>query len=75
MTISSILLHQIAKKALKGEALSGVEVARAPQLIDKVYGNGDGHLDITDVDDIAINAVGEVVEKTSKVLDFLTSLF
>ena len=73
--IETIILHQILKKAIKGEALSGAEVARAPQLIDKVYGNGDGHLDITDMDDIAINVAGEVVDKTSKVLDFLTSLF
>ena len=75
MTPEAYFLHKVAKKAMKGEPLSSSEVSKTPQLIDKVYGDGDGDLDLHDVDDIAVNLATETTDKLSDFFDFITSLF
>lgn len=68
MSIATMYLHNLAKRVMNGEKVYTAEVANAPKLIDKVYGNGDGHVDLDDVSEIA-SSIG------SKILDIVDSIF
>lgn len=75
MDISTMYLHNLAKRVLTEGKVYPAEVANAPRLVDKVYGNGDGHLDFDDVSEIASNIGSEIADTAGEVFDFLTSLF
>lgn len=72
--IETIYLHNLLKRLIRGDHVVSSEVAKAPQIVDKVYGDGDGSLDMDDVDDIAVNVATEVADKVSSIWDFITSL-
>ena len=72
---TAIYLRNLAKRGLTNEHVSPAEIVYAPKLIDQRYGDGNGVLDIHDVDDIASNVAGEVVDKVGEIIDFFTSIF
>jgi len=71
----TMYLHNLVKRAVTDGHVYPGEIAKAPKLIDKVYGDGDGHLDMSDLDDIASNVTSEVADKASDIWDFVTSIF
>lgn len=75
MNITAMYLHNLAKRALTDGKVYPGEIANAPRFIDKVYGNGDGHLDFDDISEIASNVGSEIADKAGDVLDFIGSIF
>ena len=73
LSLGAWYLHNLAKRAIKGEHVAQAEIVKAPKIVDKVYGDGDGDIDIDDVDDIVVNVATEVTDKASSVCDFITS--
>ena len=58
--LPAIYLRNLAKRALSNEPVSPAEIVRVPKLIDQTYGDGNGVLDIHDLDDITSNVVEEI---------------
>lgn len=75
ISIASIYLHNLAKRAITNGHVHPAEIRNAPKILDQVYGNGDGHLDMSDVTEIAKNVGEEIVDKASDIWDFVTSIF
>ena len=71
----SIYLKNLAKRVVEGEHVYTSEIVNAPKVLDKVYGDGNGHLDFSDVDDIASNVGSEIAEAASNIWDFVLSIF
>lgn len=71
MSITTMYLHNLAKRAATGGRIYPAEIVKAPQLIDKAYGNGDGHLDFDDVSEVA----STIADKAGDIWDFITSIF
>lgn len=74
MDHATMYLHNLAKRVLTDDKVYPAEVANAPRLIDKAYGDGDGHLDLDDVSEFASNIGSEIADKAGDVWDFITSL-
>lgn len=74
MDFATMYLHNLAKRVLTDGKVYPVEVANAPRIIDKAYGDGDGHLDLDDVSEVASNIGAEIADKAGDVWDFITSL-
>lgn len=72
---ATMYLHNLAKRVMSDGHVHPGEIANAPKLIDKVYGDGNGHLDLSDIDDIASNVTTEVVDTATGIWDFITSIF
>ncbi|MCQ2077459.1 MAG: hypothetical protein MJZ20_10650 [Bacteroidaceae bacterium] len=75
MSLGTIYLHNLAKRAMTDGKVYPGEIANAPKVIDKVYGNGDGTLDWDDVTEVVSNIGSEIADKASDVWDFVTSIF
>lgn len=75
MDFATMYLRNLAKRALTDGKVYPAEVVKAPRLIDKVYGDGDGHLDWDDVVEIASNVGSEIADKAGDVWDIITSIF
>lgn len=75
ISLATMYLHNLAKRAMTNGHIYPVEVGNAPKLIDKVYGDGNGTLDLSDLDDITSNVLDEVVDKAEFVWDVITSIF
>lgn len=71
----TIYAHNLIKRAVTGGPVHHAEIANAPKLIDKAYGNGDGHLDMDDVGEIVSNAGEEIAKTVGTIIDIFTSLF
>ena len=74
MIVTNYLIN-LAKRAATGEHVYPVEIAKLPQVIDKVYGDGDGTLELSDVADAAKEIGGELLDKGTHVIDILGSIF
>lgn len=75
ISLATLYLHNLAKRAVTNGRIYPAEVGNAPKLVDKVYGDGNGTLDLSDMDDIVTNVVDEVVDKAELVWDVITSIF
>lgn len=75
MSLTTMYLHNLAKRAMTDGKVYPAEILNAPKLIDKAYGNGDGHLDLDDVTEIATNVGLEIADKAGDIWDFITSIF
>lgn len=75
MSLTTMYLHNLAKRAMTDGKVYPAEVANAPKLIDKAYGNGDGTLDWDDMTEVASNVGSEIADKASDIWDFVTSIF
>lgn len=73
--LAAMYLHNLAKRGFTNGYVAPVEIARAPKLIDQTYGDGNGSLDIHDLDDLASNVVEEISDKIGDLVDFVTSIF
>ena len=74
MDFATMYLHNFAKRVLTDGKVYPAEVANAPRIIDKAYGDGDGHPDLDDVSEVASNIGAEIADKAGAVWDFITSL-
>ena len=76
MDFATMYLHNLAKRVLTNGKVYPAEVANAPRISDKAYGDGDGdgHLDLDDVSEVASNIGSEIADKAGDVWDFITSL-
>lgn len=74
MDVTTMYLHNLAKRVLTDGKVYPAEVVNAPKLIDKAYGDGDGHLDLDDVGEIASNIGSEIADKAGDVWDFISSI-
>ncbi len=74
MSIAGIYLKNLAKRIINEEKVYPAEIVNAPKIIDKAYGNCDGHLDFEDITDIASNVGSEIAEAADSVLDFISSI-
>lgn len=72
--LGALYLKNLAKRAATGEHVYPVEIVKLPQVIDKVYGDGNGTLDMSDIDDIATNVTEEIVDKAEHIWDIGTSV-
>lgn len=63
-------LINLAKRAATGEHVATPEIVNAPRLIDKVYGDGDGTIEISDAVDAVIEIGGNVIDKVGNMLSF-----
>ena len=70
-----IYLHNLAKRVATGGPVHPAEIIKSPKIIDKVYGDGNGTLDSSDLNDIVFNVVDEVVDKAELVWEAITSIF
>ena len=75
MRLITMYLHNLAKRAMTDGKIYPGEIVNAPRLVDKAYGNGDGHLDLDDVTEIASNIGSEIADKAGDVWDIITSIF
>lgn len=75
MSLITMYLHNLAKRAMTDGKIYPSEIVNAPKLVDKAYGNGDGHLDLDDVTEIASNVGSEIADKAGDVWDIITSIF
>lgn len=75
MSLTTMYLHNLAKRAMTDGKIYPTEVVNAPKLIDKAYGNGDGFLDWDDVKEIASNVGTEITDKAGDVWEIITSIF
>lgn len=75
INLGVIYLHSLAKRVATGGNVYPAEIIKAPKIIDKVYGDGNGTLELSDMDDIVSNVVDEVVDKAELVWDVITSIF
>lgn len=75
MELATMYLKNLAKRALNDDKVYPAEIFNAPKLIDKEYGDGDGHLDLDDMSEIASNIGSEIMDKANDVWDFLSSIF
>jgi hypothetical protein len=73
--IATKYLLNLAKRAATDGHVEPVEIANLPKLIDKVYGDGDGQLEISDVVDAATEIGGELVDKATHLLEFIGHIF
>lgn len=71
MSLLTMYLHNLAKRAMTDGKVYPAEVINAPKLIDKAYGNGDGTLDCDDIAEVA----SHIADKVGDALDFITSIF
>lgn len=74
MSLLTIYLSNLAKRAITGEKVYPGEIANAPKIIDQIYGNGDGKFDMDDVSEIVSNIGSEITDKAGDVWDFVTSI-
>lgn len=75
MSLTTMYLHNLAKRPMTDGKVYPAEIVNAPKLIDKAYGNGDGALDWDDVTEVASNVGSEIADKASDIWDFVTSIF
>lgn len=73
--IAGKYLINLAKRAATGEHVATSEIVNAPRLIDKVYGDGDGTLEFSDVMDAVTEIGGNAMDKVGDVLSFIGDLF
>ena len=74
ISIAKMYLHNLAKRVMSDGKVYPAEVVNAPKIIDKVYGDGNGILDLSDVDDVISNLWEEVTDKVDTVIDVLSSI-
>ena len=72
---ASMYLRNLAKRAIMNEHIYPAEIVNAPRIIDKVYGNSDGQLNLTDIEEIANDAGSKIADAASEILDTITSIF
>lgn len=75
LILGKMYLHNLAKRAFTDGMIFPGEIQSASKLADKLYGDGNGTLNISDVDDIASNVTNEVIDKAGDIIDFITSIF
>ena len=74
MDFATMYLHNLAKRVLTNGKVYPAEVANAPRLIAKAYGDGDGHVALDYVSEIASNIGSEIADKAGDAWDFITSI-
>jgi hypothetical protein len=67
-------LFNLAKRAATDGHVATAEIVNTPKLIDKVYGDGDGVFEMSDVIDAATEIGGNMLDKAERVLGFLGGL-
>ncbi len=74
-TIASAYLKNLAKRVATGDHVASSEIVNVPRIIDKVYGDNDGVLEISDVVDAATEIGGNFIDKVTDVISFLSDIF
>ncbi len=73
--IAGKYLMNLAKRVATDEHVAPVEIVNTPKIIDKVYGDGDGALEFSDVVDAATDIGGDIIDKAGDVISFIADLF
>ncbi len=73
--IAGKYLMNVAKRAATGEHVATSEIVNVPKVIDKVYGDGDGTFELSDVVDAATEIGGNIIDKVEDVISFIGDWF
>lgn len=65
--VEQLIVNRVIKGLIKEEDWAMKYVSKLPQMIDSAYGDGDGKLNLSDVDDIVANIASSIGEKVSDV--------
>lgn len=65
--IEQVFVNKVIKGIINEESWALKYVGKLPQMIDSAYGDGDGKLSISDVDDVVANIAASIGEKVSDV--------
>ena len=72
--IEQIITNKVIKGVINQEDWAAKYVGKLPQMIDSAYGDGDGKLSISDMDNIVTNIAASIGEKVSDVGTVLSNL-
>lgn len=72
--VEQIIVNRVIKGLINEESWAMKYVGKLPQMIDSAYGDGDGKLTISDVDDVIASIASSIGEKVSDVGNLMSHM-